>query len=58
MVEEPQDLPSVSVGRGGKSAERRIDIQVGGVSGGAVQMIYLTCSLFSLLRMRRILMMV
>ena len=34
MVEEPQDLPSVSVGRGGKSAERRIDIQVGGVSGG------------------------
>eukprot|EP00092_Neocalanus_flemingeri_P016968 GFUD01018353.1.p1 GENE.GFUD01018353.1~~GFUD01018353.1.p1 ORF type:complete len:638 (+),score=215.62 GFUD01018353.1:62-1915(+) len=27
VVEEPQELPSVPVGRGGKNAERRIDIQ-------------------------------
>merc|ERR1712106_75139 len=27
VVEEPQELPTIPVGRGGKSAERRIDIQ-------------------------------
>ena len=27
VVEEPQDLPSVPVGKGGKNSERRIDIQ-------------------------------
>ena len=28
VVEEPQELPTILFGRGGKSAERRIDIQV------------------------------
>ena len=59
VVEDPQELPTIPVGRGGKNAERRIDIQVSSIAGRvtAGHIAFHIFNVFSQLKMMKILMM-